>query len=266
MAQLQALEPERARLQAVIAHCETKMAGEAASPEPPGQPPGPQQAAGEGDSPGSGRLPDHNEDGLTRAELARRMPQDGLPLGPRQMAERFHGRTDVDRGQAENQMWLAGHLYCPATPDYYQQGSLMTAAAKPPTAASHVGKSPQEWCGRRSRRSRWRAWNGQGSTWTRLRLDVDGSRFPHHLLRPSCLISEHRLRPSAGGRGSATLPNKPPDTPLKTSGSEPGFGSEAIGPVRQQLSYVSVFAFDHHHTAAVDVSAWAEHCAPPSGK
>lgn len=102
MAQLQALEPERARLQAVIAYCETKMAGEAASPEPPGQPPGTQQAAGEGDSPGSGRLPDRNEDGLTRAELTRRMLQDGLPLGPRQMAERFYGRTDLDRGRVEN--------------------------------------------------------------------------------------------------------------------------------------------------------------------
>ncbi|MEY9861072.1 hypothetical protein ABH935_006712 [Catenulispora sp. GAS73] len=88
--------------QIVIDYCESDTDDDRDPEEAPdgGGPPDAQEAAAEG--PPWGRRPDRNGAGLTRAELARQMLDQGLPLAPRVIAETFHGTDQISRGQIES--------------------------------------------------------------------------------------------------------------------------------------------------------------------
>jgi len=100
--ELESLDAQCARVQIVIEYCENGSGDDVGPDGPPAVvlPSDSGQATEEG--PAWGRQPDRNGEGLTRAEVARRMLAEGLPLAPRTIAEAFHGTDRAGRGQVES--------------------------------------------------------------------------------------------------------------------------------------------------------------------
>ena len=100
--ELESLDTQFTRVNIVIEYCENGPGDEPGPGSPPAEDASPDTAAATEDTPAWGRQPDRNGQGMTRAEVARRMLAEGLPLAPRTIAEAFHGTDRAGRGQVES--------------------------------------------------------------------------------------------------------------------------------------------------------------------